>query len=60
MNFTQRILQTTLASLVLMTSSFASSDISSKRLYRYYNEKGIPTMSDQVSEEHIRRGYEYW
>ena len=58
MNFTQRILQTTLASLVLMTSSFASSDISSKRLYRYYNEKGIPTMSDQVSEEHIRRGYD--
>lgn len=26
--------------------------------YRYYNEKGVPTLSDQITEEHIRRGYE--
>lgn len=26
--------------------------------YRYYNEKGVPTLSDQVTEEHVRRGYE--
>ncbi len=29
-----------------------------KRLYRYYNDKGIPTMSDQITDEHIRRGYD--
>ena len=58
MNFTQRTVQTILASIVLMSSSLVYSDASSKRLYRYYNDKGIPTMSDQVSEEHIRRGYD--
>lgn len=26
--------------------------------YRYYNEKGTPTLSDLVTEEHVRRGYE--
>ena len=58
MNFTQRTAQTILASIVLLTSSLVYSDASSKRLYRYYNDKGIPTMSDQVSEEHIKRGYD--
>lgn len=26
--------------------------------YRYYDNKGMPTLSDQISETHIRRGYE--
>ena len=30
----------------------------SKRLYRYVTEKGIPMLSDQVTEEHVRRGYD--
>lgn len=29
-----------------------------KRLYRYYNDRGVPTMSDQITDEHIRRGYD--
>jgi len=36
----------------------AEMNTNAKRLYRYYNEKGIPTVSDQISEEHIRRGYD--
>ncbi len=58
MNFTKRTLQNALIVLVSIATSDVYSDMSSKRLYRYYNEKGIPTLSDQVSEEHIRRGYD--
>ena len=43
----------------LFSSTSLANDFSdNKRLYRYYNDKGIPTVSDQVSEEHIRRGYD--
>jgi len=48
---------------LLLIFSFASishaADFSeNKRLYRFYNDKGIPTVSDQITEEHIRRGYD--
>lgn len=58
MNFTKRTIQSTLIAIVLTATTNVYSDASSKRLYRYYNDKGIPTLSDQVSEEHIRRGYD--
>jgi hypothetical protein len=29
-----------------------------KRWYRYYNDAGIPMLSDQITEEHVRRGYD--
>ena len=58
MNFTKRTIQSTLIAIVLIATTNVYSDASSKRLYRYYNDKGIPTLSDQVSEEHIRRGYD--
>jgi len=44
--------------IVMPFSSVYANDSIGKRLYRYYNDKGIPTMSDQVTEEHIRRGYD--
>ncbi|HNL79586.1 MAG TPA: hypothetical protein PKL69_04460 [Agitococcus sp.] len=44
--------------LCLSSTSLANDFSDNKRLYRYYNDKGIPTVSDQVSEEHIRRGYD--
>ncbi len=28
------------------------------RWYRYYNEKNQPTITDRITEEHIRRGYD--
>ncbi|RZU46987.1 hypothetical protein EV700_1374 [Fluviicoccus keumensis] len=37
-----------------VTSTRAASNV----WYRYYNEKGVPTLSDQITEEHVRRGYE--
>ena len=46
------------AGLTFSTSSTGDDSETGKRLYRYYNDKGIPTVSDQVSEEHIRRGYD--
>lgn len=58
MILTQRTLNTALSFILLAASTCAFSDANSKRLYRYYNDRGIPTMSDQVSEEHIRRGYD--
>jgi hypothetical protein len=33
-------------------------DGNAKRLYRYYNEQGIPMVSDLITEEHVRRGYD--
>lgn len=30
----------------------------SKRLYRYVNDSGVPMVSDQITEEHVRRGYD--
>lgn len=47
----------TMMSLVIPLNVWAEEGLG-KRLYRYYNDKGIPTMSDQVTEEHIRRGYD--
>jgi len=44
--------------LCLSSTSLANDFSDNKRLYRFYNDKGIPTVSDQVSEEHIRRGYD--
>ena len=58
MIFTQPALKTTFTLILLAASTCAFSDANSKRLYRYYNDRGVPTMSDQVSEEHIRRGYD--
>ena len=29
-----------------------------KRWYRFVNEAGIPTLSDQITEDHVRRGYD--
>lgn len=58
MILTQRALNTAFSFIMLAASTGAFSDANSKRLYRYYNDRGIPTMSDQVSEEHIRRGYD--
>lgn len=48
------------ATLMIMSivSPLLANDGVGKRLYRYYNDKGIPTMSDQITEEHIRRGYD--
>ena len=58
MILTQRALNTAFSFILLAASTYAFSDANSKRLYRYYNDRGVPTMSDQVSEEHIRRGYD--
>lgn len=44
---------------LIANAALAADDSSvGKRLYRYYNDKGIPTMSDQITDEHIRRGYD--
>jgi hypothetical protein len=43
---------------LLLGSIVYADDSVGKRLYRYYNDKGTPTMSDQITEEHIRRGYD--
>lgn len=47
----------TITGLLLSSIAYANDNVG-KRLYRYYNDKGIPTMSDQITEEHIRRGYD--
>mgnify|MGYP000128387812 FL=1 len=47
----------TVTGLLLGSIAYADDSVG-KRLYRYYNDKGIPTMSDQITEEHIRRGYD--
>ncbi len=47
----------TVTGLLLGSIAYADDNVG-KRLYRYYNDKGIPTMSDQITEEHIRRGYD--
>jgi hypothetical protein len=47
----------TITGLLLGSIAYADDSVG-KRLYRYYNDKGIPTMSDQITEEHIRRGYD--
>lgn len=46
------------ASSILFGVVAYADDSAGKRLYRYYNDKGVPTMSDQITEEHIRRGYD--
>lgn len=46
------------AGLTFSTSSTGDDSETGKRLYRYYNDKGVPMLSDQVTEEHVRRGYE--
>ena len=50
-------LATTITGLLISSIAYANDNVG-KRLYRYYNDKGIPTMSDQITEEHIRRGYD--
>lgn len=50
-----------LASLLCTSSIYAataSAPPSNKRWYRFLNDSGVPTLSDQVTEEHVRRGYE--
>lgn len=57
----QRHVFTFLLAVGLTAGSFAvgaEEQPLSKRWYRYYNDKGVPTLSDQITEEHIRRGYE--
>ena len=61
MHYLQRFLFVAATTCILSSASFvyAAEDSSvGKRLYRYYNDKGVPTMSDQITEEHIRRGYD--
>ena len=61
MHYLQRSLFVAATTCILSSASFvyAAEDSSvGKRLYRYYNDKGVPTMSDQITEEHIRRGYD--
>lgn len=60
MHHLQRILVTAISISMLFGSqfSYANDNTVGKRLYRYYNDKGVPTMSDQITEEHIRRGYD--
>ena len=47
----------TVTGLLLSSIAYANDNVG-KRLYRYYNDKGVPTMSDQITDEHIRRGYD--
>lgn len=47
-----------LCASLLSSMALADDDNASKRLYRYYNDKGIPTLSYQITDEHIRYGYE--
>lgn len=54
----KKLFTTTIIMSVLIPVIVGADEGLGKRLYRYYNDKGIPTMSDQVTEEHIRRGYD--
>ena len=48
-----------IACIGLSLPAYSAKEISaSKRLYRYYDDKGSPMVSDQVTDEHIRRGYD--
>lgn len=54
----KKLFVTTIMMSILTPMTVLADEGLGKRLYRYYNDKGIPTMSDQVTEEHIRRGYD--
>lgn len=54
----KKLFATTIMMSILTPMTVLADEGLGKRLYRYYNDKGIPTMSDQVTEEHIRRGYD--
>ncbi len=54
---TQIVLAACLA-LSPLAYSASNNDNLPKRLYRYYDDKGAPMVSDQVTDEHIRRGYD--
>jgi len=53
-----RLLTTLFASSIFINAHSEGINPNAKHLYRYYNDKGIPTVSDQIGEEHIRRGYD--
>lgn len=54
----KKLFATTIMMSILTPMTVLADEGLGKQLYRYYNDKGIPTMSDQVTEEHIRRGYD--
>ena len=44
--------------ILLSPAAFAADKTKAQTWYRYYDAKGLPTLSDQISETHIRRGYQ--
>lgn len=62
MIFTRRLTSVALAfCLVISPLTYADAKKQSspnKRLYRYLNDSGVPMLSDQITEEHVRRGYD--
>lgn len=41
-----------------LSSTSANADSTQKRWYRYYDDRGVPTISGSVSEQHMLHGYD--
>ncbi|MDO8330349.1 MAG: hypothetical protein Q7T36_07765 [Fluviicoccus sp.] len=46
------------AEFAIAATSNAPAGSEPKRWYRFFSEGGIPTLSDQITEEHVKRGYD--
>ncbi|PTQ89160.1 hypothetical protein [Agitococcus lubricus] len=44
--------------MIAAPATKGSSTGGAKQLYRYYDDKGRPTVSDQLTDEHVSRGYD--
>ncbi|MDE2422489.1 MAG: hypothetical protein KGO49_15070 [Gammaproteobacteria bacterium] len=50
------VISTEILALTLMIASTSYADV--VRWYRYYDSRGIPTISSTVSEQHLQQGYD--